>query len=102
MVKYASNRFSVLWFFYHNSKHTAFAEDALNTSRMNVKPGGKSPVMHDAVLNGNSQKIILDDRRLKGMKFILQKRGIDVSGMNVEDMQLAMQQLHDFQSEIQN
>ena len=41
-VKYASNQFNVLWFFNHSSGHTAFAEDALNASCMNVKPGGKS------------------------------------------------------------
>ena len=98
-VKYASDQFNVLWFFDHSSGHTAFAEDALNASRMNVKPGGKQPVMHDTVYNGKSQKMILRDGRPKGMKLVLQERGVDVSGMKGEDMRLALQQMHDFKYE---
>ena len=92
----ASDQFNVLWFFDHSSGHTAFAEDALNASRMNVKPGGKQPIMHDTVYNGKSQKMVLRDGTPKGMKLVLQERGVDVSGMKAEDMRLALQQIHDF------
>ena len=98
-VKYASDQFNVLWFFDHSSGHTAFAEDALNASHMNVKPGGKQPVMHDTVYNGKSQKMVLRDGTPKGMKLVLQERGVDVSGLKAEDMRLALQQMHDFKYE---
>ena len=98
-VKYASDQFNVLWFFDHSSGHTAFAEDALNASRMNVKPGGKQPIMHDTVYNGKSQRMVLRDGTPKGMKLVLQERGVDVSGMKAEDMRLALQQMHDFKYE---
>ena len=42
-VKYASDQFNVLWFFDHSSGHAAFAEDALNASRMNVKQWRNQP-----------------------------------------------------------
>ena len=41
---------------------------------MNVKPGGKQPIMHDTVYNGKSQRMVLRDRTPKGMKFLLQER----------------------------
>ena len=69
---------------------------------MNVKPGGKQPVMHDTVYNGKSQKMVLRDGTPKGMKLVLQERGVDVSGMKAEDTRLALQQMHDFKYEKQN
>ena len=66
---------------------------------MNVKPGGKQPVMHDTVYNGKSQKMVLRDGTPKGMKLVLQERGVDVSGLKAEDMRLALQQMHDFKYE---
>ena len=44
-----------------------FAEDALNTSCMNVKPEGKQPIMLDTVYNGKSQKMVLRDGTPKGI-----------------------------------
>ena len=40
----------VVWRFDHSSNHTAMAEDALNTSRMNIGIGGKQAKMRDTVL----------------------------------------------------
>ena len=98
-VKYASDQYNVLWFFDHSSGHTAFAEDALNASRMNVRPGGKQPVMRDTVYNGKLQKMVLADGTPKGMKLVLEERSVNVSGMKAEDMRLALQQMHDFKYE---
>ena len=66
---------------------------------MNVKPGGKQPVIHDTVYNGKSQKMVLRNETPKGMKLVLQERGVDVSGMKAEDMRVALQQTHDFKYE---
>ena len=98
-VKYAADRYNVLWFFDHSSGHTAFAEDALNASRMNVRPGGKQPVMHDTIYNGIHQKMVLPDGTPKGMKMVLEERKVNVSGMKAEDMRSALQQMHDFKYE---
>ena len=72
-VKYASDQYNVVWFFDHSSGHTAFAEDAPNASCMNVRPGGKQPVMHDTVYNGKFQKMVLSDGTPKGMKLVLEE-----------------------------
>lgn len=98
-VKYSPEEYSVYWFFDHSSGHTAFPEDALNASRMNVKPGGKQPVMHDTVYYGKPQKMVLPDGTPKGMKLVLQERGIDVSKMKADDMRKALQDMHDFMYE---
>ena len=98
-VKYASYQYNVIWFFDHSSGHTAFAEDALNASRMNVRPGGKQPVMYDTIYNGKLQKMVLADGTPKGMKLVLEERSVNVSGMKAEDMRLALQQMHDFKYE---
>lgn len=40
--------------FDHSLCHTAFAEDALISSRMNAKPGGAQPVRYDTVYNSTN------------------------------------------------
>lgn len=43
-VKYPrGDGYRVIWIFENSSCHNAYAEDALNASRMNAKPGGKQP-----------------------------------------------------------
>ena len=41
-----------MWVFDHSSCHAAMADDALDVSKMNVKPGGKQRVMRDTTWNG--------------------------------------------------
>ena len=36
-----------MWVFDHSSCHAAMADDAVEVSKMNVKPGGKQRIMHD-------------------------------------------------------
>ena len=56
--KYDSNKHTVVFIFDQSSCHRAFSEDALNSARMNVKPGGKQPAMHDTVWRGQVQKMV--------------------------------------------
>ena len=35
-----------------------YAEDALDASKMNLKPGGKQPKMHDTIWNGKVQRMV--------------------------------------------
>ena len=53
--------------------HKKYAEDMLIADRMNVRPGGKQPVMHDAVFDGQVQSLILPDGQPKGMKLVLEE-----------------------------
>ena len=39
--------YRLYWIFDHSSYHTAYADDTLNASKMNAKPGGCQPLMHD-------------------------------------------------------
>ena len=100
-VKYPRNYYNVFWFFDHSSGHTAFAEDALNVNRMNVKPGGAQPRMRDTYYNGRLQKMVFSDsdRTPKGMKKVLEERGVNVSKMKAEDMRQALQSMNDFKYE---
>ena len=57
--------------------HTAFDDDALIASRMNIGPGGKQPVMRPSpsyLINGAPQRMTLDDGRPKGLKIVLEER----------------------------
>ena len=50
--KYLVDKHSIVWLFDHSSCHRAFADDALNTKHMNVKPGGRQPRLCDTVWAG--------------------------------------------------
>ena len=41
--------------FNNSSNHSAFSEDALITSRMNLGPGGKQPIIYDTFFGENYQ-----------------------------------------------
>ena len=48
------------WVFDDSSCYNAYADDALNASRINAKPDEKQPHIHDTMWQGNVQ---LDDMR---------------------------------------
>ncbi len=58
----------------------------LAASKMNVNPGGKQSVMGDGWWNSKLQKINYSIGVPKGMKVILQERGIETSNMNGDKM----------------
>ena len=78
---------------------TAFAEDALNVNRMNVRPGGAQPRMRDTYYNGKLLRMVFSDGTPKGMKKVLEERGVNVSKMKAEDMREKLQSMHDFKYE---
>ena len=52
-MKYPKNDgWRLVWIFDHSSCHGAMAEDALDVTKMNVKPGGVQRVMRDEFWNG--------------------------------------------------
>lgn len=72
-----------MWLFNQSSGHTAFREDALNVSKMNVGLGGAQPRMRDTLWNGKLWKMVLNDGR---PKLVLEERGIDTSRMRAGDV----------------
>ena len=78
--------------------HKKLPEDALNIHSMNVNPGRKQPQMRSTQWNGEEQLIALPDSKPKGMRLVLQERGIDTFGMNSEDMREALSTFTDFQN----
>ena len=66
--------------------HKKYPPDGLSVGNMNVYPGGKQAVMRDTEWNGEVQKMVLPDGTPKGMKIILQERGVNVKGMTANKM----------------
>ena len=89
----------VVWIFDHSSCHAAMPGDGLDVSKMNVKPGGKQRVMRDGWWGGKVQKMV-DARGIpKGLKWVLEERGVDTRGMVVEKMREVLGNFPDFKYE---
>ena len=73
-----------IFLFDNAPSHKKSADNNLNASNMNVYPGGKQSALRDDLWEGNVQKMVLPGGTPKGMKMVLQERGVDVKGMNAE------------------
>ena len=98
-IKYPSDKYSKVWVFDQSSGHCAFREDALHVTRMNVGSGGAQPRMRDTIWDGRVQIMVLADGWPKGMRIILQERGIDTTRMKAADMRLVLGNHADFKHE---
>ena len=94
-----SDRYTKVWLFDQSSGHCAFREDALNVKRMNVGPGGAQPQMRDTMWDGRVQKMVLSNGQPKGMRLVLQERGIDTTRMKAADMRIVLAHHADFKYE---
>ena len=75
-----------MFIFDSSSCHRAYAPDSLNTQTMNVKPGGAQPPLRDTVWNGRVQKLV-DQRGVpKGMKQVLEDRGVSTATLKADDL----------------
>jgi hypothetical protein len=97
-MKYPSITHNSVFLFDQSSGHTAYAADALNANRMNVNPGGTQPRMRDTVWNGKVQRMV-ENGVPKGMRTVLEERGVHVLGMKAEDMRKKLKDMHDFKYE---
>lgn len=75
-----------MFIFDHAPSHMKGPEDALNVDKMNVRDGGKQPFMRDTTWNGNVQKMVTPNGIQKGMRTVLEERGVDTGGMNAEKL----------------
>ena len=81
-----------LFFFDHAPSHMKKPENALNADRMNVKDGGKQPYMKDTVWNGSVQRMVTESGLQKGLKTVLEERGVSTRGLNAEKLRDLLQQ----------
>ena len=88
-----------IFLFDNAPSHRKVVDDALNADRMNVGPGGKQPIMRDTVWGGQVQRLVDDDGIPKGMKNVLQERGVDISGMKCKDMRDLLKTFPDFKQQ---
>ena len=91
-----------VWVFEHSSCHAAMADDALDASKMNVKPGGKQRIMRDMIWDGRSQRMYVvrgGVKVAKGMKVVFEERGVSTIGMNADQMRETIAGHFDFKNE---
>lgn len=97
--KYGSDNHTILWLFDHSSCHRAFADNALNAKRMNVRPGGRQPIMRDTIWAGRPQRLVDENGVPKGMRQVLEERGINTERMKAEDLRTVLANHEDFRTE---
>ena len=99
-VKYPQEKgWRHVWIFDHSSFHAAMADDALDVNQMNVKPGGMQRVMRDGVWNGKSQAMNFSIGVPKGLRVVLEERGVNTRGMRAEEMRHILSSHADFRDE---
>ena len=85
-----------LFLFDNAPSHRKVSDDSLNADKMNVGPGGKQPIMCDTTWNGALQTMVQADGKVKGMKMILEERGVDTKNMRAEDMRKKLKTYSNF------
>ena len=99
-VKYPHEEgYRLVWIFDHSSCHGAYAEDALNVYKMNLKPGGKQPAMRNTVWRDKEYSMVFNLGVPKGLLQVLKERGVDTRGMKLEDMCKELASHEDFKNE---
>ena len=89
----------IVWVFNHSSCHAAMPEDGLDTSKMNVNPVGKQRVMRDGWWNGKPQKMNYALGVPKGMRVVLEERGISTHHMVADQIREVLNSHPDFKNE---
>ena len=90
---------TIVWIFDQSSCHKAFSPDALNVNKMNVLPGGAQAKLRDTVWAGKVQKMVFSIGVPKGMKRVLEERGINTTALRGEDMRKILANHEDFRTE---
>ena len=99
-IKYPkSSGYKIVWMFDHSSCHAAMADDSLDVNHMNVNPGGKQRVMRDGWWGGKPQKMTDAHGVPKGLKRVLEERGINTARLNQAQMRELLGSHPDFKYE---
>lgn len=89
----------VVWIFDHSSCHAAMPDDALDVGKMNVNPGGKQRVMCDGWWGGKPQKMNYSLGVPKGLRVVLDERGVNTRGLNADRMREILKEHPDFKNQ---
>ena len=89
----------IVWIFEHSSCHAAMPADALDVSKMNVKPGGAQRVMRDGWWGRKPQKMNYALGVPKGLRVVLEERGVNTRGMKADQMRDILGSHPDFKYE---
>ena len=89
-----------LFIFDNAPSHCKKADNALNPDKMNISNGGKQPHMRDTVWDGRVQRMTLDDGSQKGMRAVLEERGVDTAKMKADEMREELKKFPDFTSDV--
>ena len=98
-AKYPRATHDIVFVFDHSSNHAARSADALVANAMNVSVGGKQPKMRDTVWNGQPQKMVCDDGQPKGLRMVLEERGVNVAGKLRDKLVAILKEHDDFKAE---
>ena len=100
--KYPADKYDIIFVFDQVKIYMTYDDDALVAHRMNVKPGGKAPIMRPSSLytiNSAPQSMTLPDGRPKGLRMVLEERGVDIHKLVKEQMIEILSSHNDFQNE---
>ena len=97
--KYNTTTHTIVWIFDQSSCHKVFAPDALNVNKMNVLPGGAQAKLRDTVWAGKVQRMVFSLGVAKGMKRVLEERGINTASLRADDMRKILSNHQDFRTE---
>ena len=87
--KYPADKYDIIFVFDQAKIHMTYDDDALVAHRMNVKPGGKAPIMRPSSLhtiNSAPQSMTLPDGHPKGLRMVLEERGVNTHKLVKEQM----------------
>ena len=94
--KYPSSDNTLVFLFDQSSGHCGYSDDALIAHKMNVSDGGKQPFLRSTIWDGKVQKMVTDEGLQKGLKRVLEERGINVKGMQKADLIKILEEMQDF------
>ena len=89
-----------LFIFDNAPSHCNLPNDALNVSKMNVGSGGRQPVTRNTYFHGKQQMMTLLNGQPKGMRMVLEERGIRTNGINASRMREELLKFDDFKRTI--
>jgi len=87
-----------LFLFDNAPSHKKVADDALNVDKMNVHPGGMQPKMRSTTWEGRTQTMVYRDGTPKGMKAVLEERGVDTRKIKAPEVREKLKSYPDFQN----
>ena len=84
---------TALFLFDNAPSHRKVAADDFIADKMNVGRGGKQPKMRDTIWSGAVQRMVDGTGTPKGIKKVLEKRGVDTSNMRLKEMRKLLKTL---------